>query len=214
MAAASSVWETFAQLGGIFMLLLGVMWFIYAAYEANRRQTWRQLTKVDDWDFQITVFLKLLTYCGFIVGILSIIVGAVALILDAPPSIAYSVKRSDSANIFTCVFLIVLGLFTFLKPLNDLPLSCIAGLAVATILNVVIVGALMYTGITISRTIAIGLIILFIVIFIIVAGIFKLFTAGIMGISKFISWPPLAFIIAIFCIVQGLLLLGFGISII
>lgn len=210
---AESIFSLLAQSAGFFVLILGFMWLIFSAYEGSRRKSWRKLTKIDDWDFDITVFLRILTYAGFIVGILSIIIGASGLILNEPPSIAYSTKTEDTVNYFTSIFLIILGFFTFLKPLNDLPISSIIGLAAATLVNVIIIGVLIYLDVTISRTIALVLIVLFIIIFSVVAIIVKFYTALLMGVSKLISWPPIAFAIAVFCIIQGFLLLVLGISI-
>ena len=203
-----------AQFAGFFMLLLGIMWLIYASYEANRRKSWRQLTKVADWDFDITPFLKLLTYLGFIVGILSIITGASGLILNEPPSISYATKTAESVNYFTSIFLIIFGLLTFFKPLNDLPISSAIGLAAASLITAIIVGVIMYFDVTISTTIAIILIVIFLIIFTITAITVKFYTAGLMAISKIISWPPIAFIAAIFCFAQGVMLLVLGISIV
>ena len=98
---------SFAGYAGFFMLLLGIMWLINASYEANRRESWRQLTGVDDWNFDVTKILRLMTYYGFIVGILCITAGAIGLILNVAPSIAYSVTTGNERNIFTSVFLII-----------------------------------------------------------------------------------------------------------
>ncbi|MFX1257831.1 MAG: hypothetical protein ACFFAN_08230 [Promethearchaeota archaeon] len=209
-----SYFRPLAQLAGLFMLILGVMWLIFSSYEANRRKSWKKLTKVDDWDFDITKVLKLLTYSGFVVGIFSIIIGAAGLILNEPPSLSYSTQTSDSVNYFTSIFLIIFGILTFIKPLNDLPISSIVGLAASTIVTVAILWVIMYFDITISTTIAIALIVIFIIIFAIVAITVKFYTVGLMVFSKIISWPPIAFIIAIICFIQGILLLAFGISMI
>ena len=212
---AESIFSLLAQSAGFFVLMLGFMWLIFSAYEGSRRKSWRKLTKIDDWDFDITLFLRILTYAGFIVGILSIIIGVSGLILNEPPSIAYSTKTGeDTVNYFTSIFLIILGFFTFLKPLNDLPISSIIGLAAATLINIIIIGVLIYLDITISTTIAIVIIVLFIIIFAVVAITVKFYTAVLMAVSKIISWPPIAFGIAVFCIIQGFLLLVLGISIV
>ena len=210
--------ETFfniiAQSAGFFLIILGFMWLIFAAYEALRRKSWRKLTKVDDWDFDLTPFLRILTFLGFVVGIICIVSGAAGLILNDPPSIAYRIETSDSVNYFTSIFLIILGLFTFLKPLNDLPISSIIAFLAATAVVVILAPALFYLGVEISATIAIALIVIFLIIFGIVAIAVKLYTAGLMFISKIISWPPFAFAIGVFCFIQGFALLVLGISIV
>ncbi|MFX1411971.1 MAG: hypothetical protein ACFFA6_16615 [Promethearchaeota archaeon] len=202
-----------AQYAWLMMVILAVMWLIYASYEANRRETWRKLTKIDDWNFNITPFLKLLTYVGFIVGILSIFSGASGLILDIPPSTKYATETGNSVNYFTSIFLIIFGLLTFFKPLNDLPISSIIGLAAASLVTAIIIWVIMALGVSISTAIAVALIVIFLIIFAIVAITVKFYTAVLMGISKIISWPPIAFIAAVFCFIQGIMLVALGTSI-
>lgn len=199
--------------GALFMVLLGVMWVIYGAYEANRRKSWRKLTKVDDWDFPITTFLRIISLLGFVVGILCIIVGAGSLILDLPPSELYGLKIAAERNLFTGIFLIVLGFITFIKPLNDIPIASGIGLLAATgvcLLIVFLIPDVAVQFIALYVNPKIVLIVTFIIIFAIVAITVKFYTAGLMFISKIISWPPFAFILAAFCIIQGgsLLLTG------
>ncbi|MFX1394878.1 MAG: hypothetical protein ACFFAH_15060 [Promethearchaeota archaeon] len=207
------IFKPLAQYAWLMMVILAVMWFIYAAYEANRRETWRKLTKIDDWNFNITPFLKLLTYVGFIVGILSIFSGASGLILNIPPSTKYTTETANSVNYFTSIFLIIFGLLTFFKPLNDLPISSIIGLAAASLITAIIIWVIMALGVSISTAIAVALIVIFLIIFAIVAITVKFYTAVIMGISKIISWPPFAFIVAILCFIQGIMLVALGTSI-
>lgn len=190
------------------------MWLVFSSYEANRRKSWRKLTRIDDWDFDITPFLKGLTYLGFIVGILCILAGASGLILDEAPSIAYGTTTGESVNYFTSIFLIILGLFTFIKPLNDIPIASIIGLAAASLVTAIIVGVIMYFDVSVTAYIAVALIVVFIIIFGIVALVAWIYTAGLMLISKIISWPVFAFIIAIFCFIQGFMLAFLGISIV
>ena len=109
--------------GGFFVILLGIFWLIFALHEANRRESWKQLTNIDDWDFDVTGFLRVLTGLGFIVGLIAILSGVAGLIFDAPPSVAYKGGTGEHRHLFTCVFLIILGFFTLLKPLNDIHLS-------------------------------------------------------------------------------------------
>ena len=202
------------ELGGFFMLLLGIIWLLYAVHETKRRKSFKK-RKVEDWDFDMTKFLKGLTYIGFIVGLLCIVSGVSGLMFDIPPSIAY-VKFEDSRNLFTSILLIVFGFLTFVKPANDLPLASIVGMLAATL--VVILLALMIPQTVIDVIAAfinpkILLAIVFIIIFAIVALTAKFYTAGFMAFSKALSWPPLAIIFAIFCLLQGFLLVVIGVSI-
>ncbi|TFF89626.1 MAG: hypothetical protein EU548_07145 [Promethearchaeota archaeon] len=207
-----------AELAALFIVLLGVMWLIYAGYEANRRKSWKKLTGIDDWDFDVTKFLKLISFLGFFLGIFCIIVGTGSLILDLPPSKAYAAEVGNQRSLFTAIFLIVLGILTFMKPLNDIPISSIIGLLAASAVCILIAvlipdSAVKFIGGLIDIDPKWLLIIIFIVIFSVVGITVKFYTAGLMFVSKIISWPPFAFIIAVFCFIQGGALLVMGVSI-
>ena len=124
------------ELGGFFMLLLGIIWLLYAVYETKRRKSFKK-RKTETWDFDITKFLKGLTYIGFIVGLLCIIAGVSGLMFDIPPSVAYA-NLEDGRNLFTSILLIVFGILTFVKPANDLPLASIVGMLAATLVVVLL----------------------------------------------------------------------------
>ena len=211
-----NILKPLAQLGGFFLLLLGIIWIIYAIYETKRRGSFKK-RKVETWDFDITKFLKILTYFGFIVGIFSILSGVGELILKVPPSTAYALLNSTTdRNIFTAIILIVFGVFTFLKPINDLPIASIIGLLVASLIMAIIALAIppqLVQVIAVFIDPKILLVIIFIIIFAIIALTAKFYMSGVMAISKALSWPPLAFIVAAFCLIQGLLLLVLGVSI-
>jgi len=205
-----------ARLGAVFLLLLGIIWIVYGVFEGKRRKSFTK-RKTEDWDFKITSSLKILTALGFIVGILAVMSGVAELILNEPPSLAYGNTVGQSRNIFTAVLLIFIGLFAFLKPLNDLPISSIIGLAAATL--VVILVSLMipqeaveFIGLFIDPRLF--LVILFIVIFAIAAVVVKFYIGGLMTLSKLVSWPPLAIILAVLCFIQSFLLLAVGVSLI
>ena len=204
-----------AEFAGFFILILGVIWIVYAIYETNRRGSVKK-RKVEDWNFDVTKFLKVLTYLGFVVGILSIICGVGGLILNQPPSVAYAANTQDAASIFTSWFLIILGLLTFLKPVNDLPIASAIGLLVASAVIVIVSISIPDQAVQLIAVFIdpkLFLIILFIVVFAIVALTAKFYIGGLMKISKAVSWPPIAFVLAGFCLLQGFLLLVIGVSI-
>ncbi len=206
--------EGLSKLGAYFMLFLGIIWVIYGVYEAKRRGSFKK-RKTEDWDFKITKFLKILTYIGFFVGILSLVAGIGALMYDEPPSIAYGELNGYQRNLFTCIMLIILGLITFLKPANDLPMATIIGLLISLAITFLvammipekIIGAI---DEFVDYKIVFG--IFFLILFAISALIAKFYTAGFMFLSKVFSWPPIAIIVAGFCLIQGTLLLAFGMS--
>jgi uncharacterized membrane protein len=204
-----------AEYAGFFVLLLGVIWFIYAFYEAKRRGSFKE-RKVEDWDFKITKFLKALTFLGFVVGIFAIMSGVGGLILNQPPSVAYANVTQDAASKFTSIFLIIMGLLTFLKPVNDLPFASVLGLLVAAVVVVIVSLSIPQQVVEVIAVFIdprLVLIILFIIVFAIIALTVKFYIGGLMKLSKVISWPPLALIVAVFCLIQGFLLLVVGVSI-
>ena len=203
------------ELGGWFMLILGIMWLIYAAYETKRRQSFKK-RKVEDWDFDVTKFLKAITYIGFIVGILALISGVAGLMFDIPPSVAYATTSENSRNLFTSILLIIFGILTFVKPANDLPLASIIGVLAATLVVIIIALAIPQQFVDVIAVFVnpkIVLAIIFLIVFAIVALTAKFYVKVFMTISKAISWPPLAVIFSIFCFIQGFLLLVVGVSI-
>ena len=204
-----------AEFAGFFTLILGVMWLVYAIYEAQRRGSVKK-RKVEDWNFDVTKFLKFFTYFGIIIGILSILSGVGGLVLDQAPSVAYASNTQDAKSLFVSAFLIIVGIFTLLKPLNDLPISSVIGILLASLIVVVAVSAIPDQVVQIIAVFIdpkLLLLIIFIVVFAIVALTVKFYIGVLMGISKAISWPVLAFIIAGFSILQGFLLLVIGVSI-
>lgn len=202
------------KLGGFFMFLLGIVWLVYAVYETKRRKSFKK-RKTETWDFDITKFLKGLTYIGFIIGFLSIVSGVSGLMFDIPPSVAY-VNLEDGRNLFTSILLIVFGILTFVKPANDLPLASIVGMLVATLVVVLLalfIPQKLVEVIAVFINPKILLAIIFLIIFAIVSLTAKFYTAGFMAVSKAISWPPLAVIFALFSLIQGFLLVVIGVSI-
>ncbi len=110
----------------------------------------------------------------------------------------------------------ITGHGTFVKPANDLPLASIIGVLIASIV-VVLLSLLIpqqvsdLIGVFVNPKIV--LLVLFIIVFAIVALTAKFYTKAFMAISKALSWPPLGVIFAIFCLLQGFLLLVVGVSI-
>ncbi len=210
-----NILKPLGKLGGWLMLLLGIIWLVYAAYETSRRKSFKK-RKVEDWDFNVTKFLKGLTYIGFIIGILALISGVAGLMFDIPPSVAYATTSENSRNLFTSILLIIFGVLTFVKPANDMPLSSLIGVLAATLVVIIIALAIPQQIVDVIAVFVnpkIVLAIIFLIIFAIVALTAKFYMSAFMAVSKVISWPPLAVIFAIFCFIQGFLLLVVGVSI-
>jgi len=206
-----------SESAGIFVLISGVIALTWVGFESKRRGSFfnRKSESESIISKSLRVILKIISYSGVIVGILCIWAGAMGLILDIPPSFKYG-DITPHADHFTCIYLIVVGIAMFFKPVKDLPLTSILGL-IASSATVFILALLVpesaVTWIAGWINPKLLLIIIFIIVTALVAFIAKFFIKLPQAISKFLSWPPVAFVIMVFGFVQGILLWGFGISI-
>ena len=208
-----------SESAGIFVLISGVIALTWVGFESKRRGSFFKRKSEEGITAVVSKFLRIslriISYSGVIVGILCIWAGSMGVILDIPPSFKYG-DITPHADHFTCIFLIVVGIAMFFKPVNDLPLSSILGLiaASATVFILALIipdSAVEWIAGWINPKLL--LIIIFIIITALVAIVAKFFLRVPQAISKFLSWPPVAFLIMIFGFVQGILLWGFGISV-
>ena len=208
-----------AQSAGVMVFISTFIALTWLGYERKRRGSFTRRKASEGGEekkFDISRFLRVLSYLGIIVGILDIWAGSMGLILDIAPSFRYAAITENGADHFTCIFLIVIGIAMLLKPVNDLPLASIISIlagSVAVFLLAIFIPDSAVEIIAYWINPKLGLIIVFIVVAAIVAVTAKFYIGVLQAISKFLSWPPIAFIIMVFCLVQGILLWGFGTSI-
>jgi len=214
----STFFSWVSESAGIFVLISGFVALSWLGFERKRRGSFFK-RKSDEKESILSKSLRnimrIISYLGVIVGILDIWAGAMGLILDIPPSFKYGAV-TPHADHFTCIFLIVVGIAMFFKPVKDLPLTSLLGL-IAGSATVFILALLVPDSVVefIAGWInpKLLLIIIFIIVTALVAIVAKFFIQIPQAISKFLSWPPIAFVIMVFGFVQGILLWGFGISI-
>jgi len=209
-----------SESAGIFVLISGIVALSWLGFERKRRGSF--FTRKSDEDKEsllsksMRIILRIISYSGVFVGILDIWAGAMGLIQNIPPSFAYRDNTANQADLFTCIFLIVVGIAMLFKPVKDLPLSSILGLLAGSA-TVIILALLVPDSVVVWIDEWIDpkllLIIIFIIVTALVAIVAKFFIGVPQAISKFLSWPPIAFVIMVFAFVQGILLWGFGISI-
>ena len=206
-----------SESAGIFVLISGVIALTWVGFESKRRGSFfnRKSESESIISKSLRVILRIISYSGVIVGILCIWAGAMGLILDIPPSFKYG-DITPHADHFTCIYLIIVGIAMLFKPVKDLPLSSILSLVAAS--ATVFILALLVPESAVKWIAGwinpkLLLIIIFIIVTALVAFIAKFFIKLPQAISKFLSWPPVAFLIMVFGLVQGILLWGFGISI-
>jgi len=203
-----------SESAAIMMVLSGVMAITWLGFEKKRRGSFTK-RKVEE-EFDVTKFLRGLSYIGLILGIFVVWSGVMSLILDIPPSFQYRDVTENGANHFTSIFLIVIGIAILFFPIKDLPLASLLGLGVATATVIVIAlivpdNVVTWIGGFINTKWL--LVIIFIIITVVVAISVKFYIGVLKAISKFLSWPPIALVIVVFCLVQGFALWIFGVSI-
>ncbi len=214
-----------AESAGIMVVLSGILAITWLGYDTFRHKSffsWSfiKFRKDEEGKTKIKIdipkLLRVLSYLGLVLGILCIWSGVVSLILDIPPSFAYRDNTEDAANHFTCIYLIVIGIVMFLKPISDLPLSSIIGMICGTVTAVII--ALIIPD-SVVELIANWInpkwviVIIFIIVSITVTLSVKFYVKAFVFVSKVLSWPPIALVIIIFSLIQGFSLWIFGISV-
>ena len=195
----------FADSGAIMLVICGLMALLWFFYEGVRRG-WVK-PKGEEWERdKVSRTLKVMIGLGIILGVITLLTGIVTMVMNIRPSIAYENNYGAHFDWLTSIALIVMGIAMFLKPLEDLPLAALIGLAagasaallVALILPANFIEAA--NGYVNMKWILFGL---FAIIATIVGVAIKFWLSSIEAISKFISWPPMALITAAFCLVQG-----------
>jgi hypothetical protein len=205
-----------SESAGIFVLLSGIVAFSWVAFEWTRRGSFfKRKSESSSLSKLLKVVLRIISYSGVVIGILDVWAGTMGLIRDIPPSFKYG-AITPHADHFTCIFLIVVGIAMFFKPINDLPVASIVGLLAGTAAAAAL-AAFIPQSVVVFIAGYIDPKLLLIIVMIVVAAIVALtakFYIGLLqAISKFLSWPPIALVICVFGIAQGILLWGFGISI-
>lgn len=209
--------EWVANSAGVMVFITGFIALTWLGYERKRRGSFTKRKVEKEGGFDITKFLRILSYTGVLVGIMNIWAGVTGLIQDIPPSFRYNDITGPHADHFTCIFLIVVGIAMLFKPVKDLPLASILGLLAGTATAVVLAllipdEVVEWIGVNLINP-KLLLIIIFIIVAVLVAVTAKFYIGVLQAISKFLSYPPVALIIMVFSFVQGILLWGLGTSI-
>lgn len=178
----------------IYYFILCGIWVVDLIYEARRREGIIGKVYDDDWDFDVTTVLKLLTTLFCISGIFITFIGAVGLITN-------QITRTISYTL-----LLIIGILTCVKPLNDIPLASILGILAATGVGLIMMTVISIFNLYISITTLVILIVVLIIIFIVVAIIAKFWLLPLEILSKIVSWPIVGMIGALFMLIMGILL--------
>jgi len=120
--------KIFADSGAIMLVICGLMALVWFFYEGVRRG-WVK-PKGEEWERdKVSRTLKVIIGLGIILGIITVLTGIVTMVLNIRPSIAYANRYGEQFDWLTSISLLVMGVAMFLKPLEDLPLAALIGLA-------------------------------------------------------------------------------------
>jgi len=179
---------------GILLIICGGVWVLDTIYEASRREG--ILKRDDNWDFDVTTLLKILSLIACASGIVFAAVGILGYI-------SHSIPKT-----LTCTSLVILGFATLLKPVNDLPIASVIALLITSALTAIIVGIVSFFELSISTQTGVILVIILVVVFILSLVIAKFWLAGPQLVSKIVSWPVVSIIGAGYCFILGGLVLA------
>jgi pimeloyl-ACP methyl ester carboxylesterase len=196
----------FGDSAAVMLVYCGIMALVWFFYEGVRRGFVKPKNEAWERD-KVSRILKIIIYIGILLGLISIITAIVTIVLEIPPSYAYRDNpgphsRGNTFDWLTSISLLVMGLAMFIKPLEDVPIATIIGLgagaAVSLLLGLLLPAELMQN--TVMKWILIGI---FVIVTSAVGAMLKVWVDGIEFVAKVLSWPPVAILLAAYCLVQG-----------
>lgn len=197
------------------LIFAGLMAFIWMLSEGFRRGGFLRPRKEEAIHDEISTILRIIVYIGIILGIINVITGVITIMLKIPPSNAYEAQYGQTYDLLTSVSLIIMGFAMFLKPMKDVPWAGLIGTIAGGLAGTIVVLSIpenwiQAIGLVSDWNMKYFLIVIFIVIATIVGILVKYWFSGIEMISRFLSWPPIALIAGIYCLIQGFNVLIFG----
>jgi len=205
----------FPKNAGWMLIIGGAMAITWMGYETKRKQAFfKKRFKKEDWEeIEVSKFLKVLSFLGLALGVILIWASAVGAINNIAPSNMYLNRFGPHWDWLTTISCLVVGIVMFLKPINDLPwagmIGLIAGVATAVLLviflpkswieNETAKWVILGIGFALSTLVGISM---------------KFWIGTLQSISRVLSYPPIALVVAVYCFVQGglILLWGFGLG--
>lgn len=204
-----NIMNWFPQSAAWLLIVAGLMALTWLGYERKRKMGFIR-SKKEDWEeTEVSKFLRGLSYLGILIGILLIWAAVIGMLNGIAPSFKFAAVTKNDYDLLTSLSLIILGLAMFMKPINDLPWAGIIGLAAGVASGVLIALSIppelmVYPN---TKWIVLGI---GIAIATIVGLALKFWIGSIQLVSKIFSYPPIALIIAVYCIVQGIMVLTLG----
>lgn len=194
----------------ILTVLCGVMALVWFFYEGVRRGFVKP--KNESWERdKVSRFLKIIIILGIILGIICIVTAIVAMVGNIAPSYAYRdnpayLAEGELTNGFdwlTSITLLVMGLAMFIKPIEDVPIATIVGLACGAVCALLLGALLPPALVSLYPNLKWVLVVVFVIVTTAIGLMLKVWVDGVEFISKIVSWPPIAILLSAFCLVQG-----------
>jgi hypothetical protein len=197
------------------LIFAGFMAFIWMLSEGFRRGGFLRPKKEEAIHDEISTVLRIIVYIGIVLGIISVITGVVTIMLKLPPSNAYAAQYGNTYDVLTSASLIIMGFAMFLKPMKDIPWAGLIGCVAGGLAGVIVVLSIpenwiLALGLVTDWNMKYFLIVIFCVIATLTGILVKYWFSGIEMLSRFLSWPPVALIAGIYCLIQGFNVLIFG----
>ncbi|MBN1799936.1 MAG: hypothetical protein JW891_00425 [Candidatus Lokiarchaeota archaeon] len=182
---------------GVCLLICGAVWVLDTAFEASRREGF--FKRDDNWNFDVTTLLKILTIIACSTGFIFIIIGILGYFNDT------------ITTTLTSTSLIILGFLTILKPVNDLPIASMIGFFSATLVALIIATIIYFSPLELADfkwQWGVFIVIVLVIVFIASTLIAKFWVALPKLISKIVSWPVVSVIGAAYSFILGGLVLA------
>jgi hypothetical protein len=194
-----AVWDFIISLStnfgaGICLLVCGAVWVLDTIFEASRREG--ILKRDNNWDFDMTTLLKILSLIACVSGIVFATVGILGYVY-------HSITKT-----LTYTSLIIFGFLTLLKPVNDLPIASVIALLITSALTAIVVSIVSFFELSLSIQTGVVIVIILVIVFIVSLAIAKFWLAGPKLVSKIVSWPVISIIGAGYCFILGGLVLA------
>ncbi len=218
-------YDIFADSGAWLLIYSGIMpliWFLYGGVKNGwvRPRKGRE----NEWDRdKVSRTLKAIIYIGLIWGIILIGTGIVTMVLNIPPSykfrdnVAYGADEllgiTNGFDWLISISLLAIGVAMFMKPLIDVPFATIIGIGAGAVASLVLAIVIPQTVTDIlseyvnMKWVLLGV---FFLVATIIGLIFKFWIGALEAVSKILSWPPVALLLAIYCFVEGFMVLLTG----
>jgi hypothetical protein len=210
IASLEDIINWFPRSAAWLLIIGGLLAVTWLGYERKRKKGFIRI-KTEDWEeTEVSKILRIISYSGILLGIIMVWASIVGMINDIAPSFKFADRFPLEGNdTLTSVSLLIMGLVCFMKPINDLPWAGLIGLF-AGIGSAIFISLSMPAEWLANPDYKWYIVIIGIVIATVVGVAVKFWIGSIQLISRILSYPPVALIVAAYCLIQGIMVLTMG----